>query len=208
MKASFSELMDRRDFLSSLVRAGSAAASACYCDRAVALSDRSTPDEMIGQMIIMGFWGSDPSSPGAQKITEWLKAGLIAGVIFFEDNLPSSAIVQNWIRAFREVAKPSVPLLCVDQEGGAVARLQADRGFEPLPSALSVGAMSRDKAAALQSDGSGVTSPWSEREFRSGRRPCSEPWQPYYCWLRPKLQRRSRDGRYLRQSVHRGASAQ
>jgi beta-N-acetylhexosaminidase len=53
------------------------------------------------------------------------------------------------IQAFRQAAGRSIPLLCLDQEGGAVARLRAERGFEPLPPERSVGTLSRRAADAL-----------------------------------------------------------
>jgi beta-N-acetylhexosaminidase len=106
------------------------------------LSDELSLDQMIGKMIVMGFWGSDPASPGAQALCRWLKQGVIGGVIFFEDNLPSPHAAMHLTQAFREAAGESIPLLCLDQEGGAVARLRVEHGFEPLPSARSVGSMS------------------------------------------------------------------
>jgi hypothetical protein len=52
-------------------------------------------------------------------------------VIFFEDNLPSPQAAMDLTQAFREAAGTSIPLLCLDQEGGAVVRLRTERGFEP-----------------------------------------------------------------------------
>jgi beta-N-acetylhexosaminidase len=95
-------------------------------------------EEMIGQMVIVGFWGSNPAAPGVQAVADWLQRRLIGGVIFFEDNLHSPSSAEQLTKLFREAAKPSAPLLCVDQEGGVVSRLRADRGFEPLPAALSI----------------------------------------------------------------------
>jgi beta-N-acetylhexosaminidase len=99
-------------------------------------TDRSVLDEMIGQMIVMGFRGDSTSSPGARAIAAWLRSRLIGGVIFFEDNLSSPKEVKRFTDFFRDAAAPSIPFLCVDQEGGIVSRLRPDRGFEPLPSAV------------------------------------------------------------------------
>jgi beta-N-acetylhexosaminidase len=106
-------------------------------------------DQMIGEMIVMGFWGTDPASPGARIISSWLRDGLVGGVIFFEDNLRSPDAAIDLIQAFREAAGAFVPLFCVDQEGGAVARLRPERGFEPLPAARTVGTLSRRAAEVL-----------------------------------------------------------
>src|SRR5260221_12332695 len=105
-------------------------------------SDSTSLDQMIGEMIVMGFWGSDPTSPGARAISSWLRDGLVGGVIFFEDNLPSPHAATDFIEAFREAAGESTPFLCLDQEGGAVARLRPERGFERLPAAKLVGTLS------------------------------------------------------------------
>ena len=75
---------------------------------------------MIGQMIIMGFRGESTDSPDARAIAGWLRAGLIGGVIFFEDNLPSPEQAKRFTDLFRDAAAPSIPFLCVDQEGGIV----------------------------------------------------------------------------------------
>src|SRR5271169_4158708 len=111
-------------------------------------SDKLSLDRMIGEMIVIGFWGSDAASPGARVVCEWLRSGVVGGVIFFEDNLPSPRLASEIIQSFREAADGSIPLLCLDQEGGAVARLRAEHGFEPLPAARSVGTMSYGAAEA------------------------------------------------------------
>jgi beta-N-acetylhexosaminidase len=113
------------------------------------LTDRSALDEMIGQMIIMGFRGGSTSSPGARAIAGWLRSRLIGGVIFFEDNLPSPQEAKRFTDFFGDAAAPSIPFLCVDQEGGIVSRLRADHGFEPLPSAKAVATMSPQAAEKL-----------------------------------------------------------
>jgi beta-glucosidase-like glycosyl hydrolase len=111
-------------------------------------SDSRQLDRMIGEMIVMGFWGADPTSTGARAISSWLQDGIVGGVIFFEDNLRSPEAATNLIHTFREAAGESIPLLCLDQEG-LVARLRPEHGFEPLPAARSVGTLSRRAAEAL-----------------------------------------------------------
>ena len=83
----------------------------------------------------MGFWGSEPNAPGAQSTIALLQSGTIGGVVFFEDNVVSPDSIRKLTRAFHEAAKPIPPFLCVDQEGGSVARLRPERGFQPLPAA-------------------------------------------------------------------------
>ena len=69
----------------------------------------------------MGFWGADPTSPGARAISSWLQDGIVGGVIFFEDNLRSPEAATNLIDS-RE-ASGGINTALLDQEGGLVARL-------------------------------------------------------------------------------------
>jgi beta-N-acetylhexosaminidase len=112
-------------------------------------SDQASLDDQIAQMIIMGFHGSGAAAPGPRAIAGWLRTRRIGGVIFFEENLPSPLEAQRLTRRFRDAAAPAVPLLGVDQEGGAISRLRAERGFQPLPSAHDVAAMSPKGAERL-----------------------------------------------------------
>src|SRR3954452_203134 len=65
-----------------------------------AASDGPSLDRMIGEMIVMGFWGDHPTSPSARALPSWLRDGLAGGVIFFEDNLPSPEAATDLIQAF------------------------------------------------------------------------------------------------------------
>jgi beta-N-acetylhexosaminidase len=146
-------MIDRRTLLSALLSLGTSESASIRLaakspDPASEVRGLSL-DQMIGKMIVMGFWGSDPASPGAQTVSLWLKRGDIGGVIFFEDNLLSPRTARDLTRYFRESAGSLRPFLCVDQEGGAVARLRADRGFEPLPAARSLATTSPHIAAVF-----------------------------------------------------------
>ena len=44
-------------------------------------------DEMIGQMIILGFKGNSVKSKGFKTVLNQVEKGEIGGVIFFEDNI-------------------------------------------------------------------------------------------------------------------------
>lgn len=107
------------------------------------------PTNGVGQMIMMGFWGADPKSAAARNIADLLHRGQIGGVIFFEDNFPSPAAARQLIKTFEEAAAPFKPLFAVDQEGGAVVRLKAARGFKPLPAAWSIAHTSPQAAEAV-----------------------------------------------------------
>ncbi len=101
-------------------------------------------EEKIGQMLLVGFRGSQPGG----KILEDIRHGRVGGVILFdydvalkrpERNIRSAAQVSRLIEGLRSEAK--VPLLvAVDQEGGKVARLKPKYGFRSFPSAAELGA--------------------------------------------------------------------
>src|ERR1700722_8326404 len=57
-------------------------------------------DRDIGGMIVIGFNGDSPDSPGARAVADWLRAGLVGGVIFFEDNLRNPDAVKALTKSF------------------------------------------------------------------------------------------------------------
>jgi beta-N-acetylhexosaminidase len=103
-------------------------------------------DQMIGQMIMVGFRGVKPDSknPIAREIAE----GRIGGVILFDVDGPGGGGERN-IRSPKQLRKlttwlqkqaGSVPLLIgIDEEGGKVNRLKTKYGFPPTVSAKELG---------------------------------------------------------------------
>ena len=94
----------------------------------------------IGQMIIIGFKGTDVSkTPFAVKAIQELNIG---GVILFDINQPSGSFPRNIVNADQlaklttELQKSSsIPLLiAIDAEGGWVNRLKQKYGFIDIPS--------------------------------------------------------------------------
>lgn len=92
-------------------------------------------DEMMGQMIMVGFRGLEVSEDST--IAKDIKAGKVGGVILFNRDVALGTSVRN-ITSPEQVKKlnatlqsfAKIPLLiAVDQEGGKVVRLRADAGF-------------------------------------------------------------------------------
>jgi beta-N-acetylhexosaminidase len=120
----------------------------------VALSDRSPPrpsvvgglpaGQLVGQRIVLGFAGTKP--PAA--VERMIRAGEIAGVVFFADNLPSRSAGRRLIRRLQTIPRPPGlrdPLLAMtDQEGGLVKRIDG----APTVSARTMGA----RGAAFSAD--------------------------------------------------------
>jgi beta-N-acetylhexosaminidase len=106
----------------------------------------------IGQMLLVGFRGTDASSASA-VLADISERGL-GGVVLFSVDQPTGSSVRNIVSpeqlaaltttlqgAAAASAPPLAPLLiAVDQEGGQVARLGPDHGFPATVSAAELGA--------------------------------------------------------------------
>ncbi len=106
-----------------------------------------TPEEKIGQMMMVGFDGVRP--PG--YILDWLASRRIGGIYLFARNVVSPSQVKQLIDECRAAAASPI-LVGIDQEGGIVARLR--EGFTESPGAMALGAardsqLAEDMAFAL-----------------------------------------------------------
>lgn len=103
-------------------------------------------DEMIGQMILVGFRGLDLS--GENPVVADIRDRKIGGVVLFDYDVPSQNPVRNiespgQVKALIDSLQglAAVPLLiAVDQEGGKVCRLKEKFGFPATISPKSLGA--------------------------------------------------------------------
>lgn len=108
-------------------------------------TQEATLDEMIGQMIMVGFRGLEVSSDSV--VAQEIKSGKVGGVILFSRDALLGSPVRN-IESPEQVKRlisnlkafSSQPLfVAVDQEGGLVARLSPAYGFPPTVSAQYLG---------------------------------------------------------------------
>jgi beta-N-acetylhexosaminidase len=110
-----------------------------------------TARQLAGQRVIYSYPGLTPPA----GLLEHIRNGEAAGVIFFSDNVSSTAQIASVIRVLRQAQQQSpirAPLLLLtDQEGGQVKRLPG----EPSESARQVG-RSADPAAAAGRAGAGA----------------------------------------------------
>jgi len=92
--------------------------------------------QLAGQRIVLGFPGPNPP----RGVERMIRAGQIAGVVLFSENLPSRAAGVGLIRRLQAIPRPPGlrdPLLVMtDQEGGLVKRI----GGAPTVSAQAMGA--------------------------------------------------------------------
>lgn len=117
-------------------------------------------EEMIGQMLLVGFRGSDLSHPEVQSLLELVRQGKIGGIILFDYDASAKTYGRNVIdvEQVRKLcaafaAASDVPLfISVDQEGGRVQRLKPSTGFKKWPSPKEAGVMGAGEVLALGRD--------------------------------------------------------
>lgn len=91
-------------------------------------------ETMIGQMIMVGFVGTEPADPWPEKLAGQIADGEVGGVLFLKRNIADRESVRALNASFRTAGGATPVFLAVDQEGGAVQRLTADAGFAERPS--------------------------------------------------------------------------
>ena len=87
--------------------------------------------ETVGQLLIIGFDGTEMSP----KLETLLREIQPAGVILFSRNIVSVQQTHTLLQSCRGILPPS-PFLCVDMEGGLVDRLK--KALEPAPAPAEV----------------------------------------------------------------------
>ncbi len=107
----------------------------------------ATLEQMAGQMIVVGFQGNDVDDASVAALREELAASELGGVMFLKTNVKDLATVTAMNQAFRAASPDLLPFITVDQEGGAVERLDGDVGFKEIPSAASIAARNSPEAA-------------------------------------------------------------
>ncbi len=105
-------------------------------------------DEMIGQMIILGFNGNNVNSKGFKNVVKDLNDGKISGVIFFEDNIKNPENLYKMTETVYKTRMQTRPFIAVDMEGGQIQRLNKNNGFKDFPSAAELSKKGDIKLAA------------------------------------------------------------
>ncbi len=100
----------------------------------------TTLEEKIGQMLVVGFHGYE----APEYLLQWLAEGRIGGVILFGRNIQNPQQVAKLTQTFHQASKYPL-LICIDQEGGTVARLRD--GFTESPGAMALGVADSESLA-------------------------------------------------------------
>jgi beta-N-acetylhexosaminidase len=112
----------------------------------VAVLQRDTEPEIdeelarqIGQMLMVGFQGTDIGEAWPRRVAEQIADGTVGGVLILGRNVESLEAVGAMNRAFLDASPTSPPLIAIDQEGGRIQRLRSTVGFPETPSAAMLG---------------------------------------------------------------------
>ena len=101
------------------------------------LLKKMTLEEKIGQLMMVGFKGTEKSS----EITELIEKKHIGGVIYFDRNMESPkqvARLSNSLQQTADQSTHSIPLMvAIDQEGGDIIRMK--ERVSPLPAQQDLG---------------------------------------------------------------------
>jgi beta-N-acetylhexosaminidase len=109
--------------------------------RAIAVPEKDAAElhAMIGQMIMVGFAGTEVSDAGVAAVRDQIGGGTIGGVVLYPENIRSPQQVSALTAFLRNARSSPVPFIAVDQEGGKVQRLSRENGHRYFPSAHDVG---------------------------------------------------------------------
>ena len=95
-----------------------------------------TLDEMIAQMIVIGFDGQKEGDKWVEQITKDVKREKIGGIILGDKNIQSPQQLKKLTHYLQTQAPQKLPLLIIaEEEGGDNSLLDSKKGFESLPSA-------------------------------------------------------------------------
>jgi beta-N-acetylhexosaminidase len=100
----------------------------------------------VGQLVIVGFTGTNTSSLGFRRLLNELERGDIGGVLFSSENIVDLSDLKAMISALRHCACAAVPLIAVDEEGGTVERVGSKFGLRHILPASEIARSGEDVA--------------------------------------------------------------
>lgn len=107
-------------------------------NKASARKATASLDAMIGQMIMVGFDGVSMQDEAVRDVRDRFAKGLLGGAMLLGRNIESREQLRALTRSFLGAGAPLIPFISIDQEGGAVQRLDARRGFREIPTAREI----------------------------------------------------------------------
>ena len=108
-----------------------------------AIIEAMTDEEILGQIFILGYHGTQPSG----QIMRWIEESKLGGVKIFTRNIATLTALADSIHQMQSLALENrfhIPLLvATDQEGGWVRHVRS--GFSVSPGNMAIGASDESK---------------------------------------------------------------
>lgn len=102
----------------------------------VSLYAKNPPlEEMISQMIIVGFDGTKESDKWVEQIAKDIKRGKVGGVVLYDKNIQNQAQLKKLTDYLKAQSLVLPLIIAVEQEGGENSIFSLKKGFSELPSA-------------------------------------------------------------------------
>jgi Glycosyl hydrolase family 3 N terminal domain len=121
-------------------RAGQAAAGSWDPPAQQAQAADPRIDRLMGQLLLLGFKGTQPGDPGAKAIRALLQSGSIAGVVFGAENIQTRAQLKEVMKFILPAGNANRPMVAIRETGGASDPFPASKDFERWPSEQDVAA--------------------------------------------------------------------
>ncbi len=96
-------------------------------------------DDMVGQMIMLGFSGEKITDKWANRLRLDLKSGRVGSLVIFPGNIFSKNQLKRLLSDFKGVKTPLKVLIASIQEGGKNSMFSKEKGFEVFLDAKEVG---------------------------------------------------------------------
>jgi beta-N-acetylhexosaminidase len=104
--------------------------------------DAMTPDQKIGQLLLVSFDGTAVNTDLQKMLTRWG----VGGVVLYERHIKSVTQTRQLTTSIRRLSGSNpVPFIAIDHEGGTVMRLR--RGVPALPGNMALGATGSEQLA-------------------------------------------------------------
>jgi beta-N-acetylhexosaminidase len=108
--------------------------------------ERLRLEQQVGRLVILRFAGTTPP----EYVRRALREGRTAGAILFRDNVADPEQLRRLTRALRRASPDVEPLICVDQEGGAIRILPWAEPERAAPEQQAWGAVREDSTAGAR----------------------------------------------------------
>lgn len=100
------------------------------------LAKTPSMEEMVAQMIVIGFDGTKEGDKWVEQIAKDIKREKIGGIILSDKNVQNSAQLKKLTHYLKTQAPIELPLFVIaHEEGGEESFLSSKKGFDTLPSA-------------------------------------------------------------------------